>query len=102
AFRRPLAAQVSSQAKGYKVLLEILMANAGNLRIKEIPIRFRDRRHGASKLSLTHQFAYLQRLMTLAGGAVSMNTAGRFAVVGLLGVVVDALTFQWMISRDTG
>lgn len=102
AFRRPLAAQVSSQAKGYKVLLEILMANAGNLRIKEIPIRFRDRQHGASKLSLTHQFAYLQRLMTLAGGAVSMNTAGRFAIVGLLGVVVDALTFQWMINRDTG
>ncbi len=102
AFRRPLATRVSSQAEGYKVLLEILMANDGNLRIKEIPIRFRDRLHGASKLSLAHQFTYLQRLMTLAGGAVSMNTAGRFAVVGLLGVVVDALTFQWMISRDSG
>ncbi len=102
AFRRSLAARVSDQAEGYKVLLEILMANDGDLRIKEIPIRFRDRLHGVSKLSFAHQLTYLQRLMTLAGGVISMNTAGRFAVVGLLGVVVDALTFQWMISHDAG
>ncbi|MBX3640746.1 MAG: glycosyltransferase family 39 protein [Nitrosomonas sp.] len=102
AFRRQLATKVSDQARGYKVLLEILMANDGNLRTKEVPIHFRDRMHGVSKLSLTHQLAYLQRLMALAGGVVSATTASRFAVVGLLGVVVDALTFQWMINRDAG
>jgi len=102
AFRRQLAATVSDQAKGYKVLLEILMANNGNLRIKEIPISFRNRVFGTSKLSFSHQIDYLQRLMTFAGGTFSTNTASRFAVVGLLGVIVDALTFQWMISQETG
>ncbi len=102
AFRRELAATVSEQAHGYKILLEILMVNDGNLRIKEIPICFRDRAHGTSKLSLSHQLVYLQRLMALAGGAVSVGTAGRFAVVGLLGMIVDAIVFQWAISRDAG
>ncbi|HBV21962.1 MAG TPA: glycosyltransferase family 39 protein [Nitrosomonas sp.] len=102
AFRRELAATVSEQAHGYKILLEILMANDGTLRIKEIPICFRDRAHGTSKLSFSHQLVYLQRLLTLAGGTVSKNTAGRFAIVGLLGVVVDVFVFQWMINHDAG
>lgn len=72
------------------------------LRVKEIPICFRDRVHGTSKLSFSHQLAYVQRLITLSGGSLSVNTAGRFALVGLFGVVVDALVFQWMISHDAG
>lgn len=102
AFRRELAKTVSSSAHGYKILLELLMANQGKLRVTEVPICFRDRAHGLSKLSFTHQKAYLQRLITLAGGTVSLSTAGRFALVGLLGVLIDALVFQWMISRDAG
>ncbi len=102
AFRRELAKTISSNAQGYKFLLELLMANQGKLRVTEIPIRFRDRTHGTSKLSFSHQRSYLQRLMTLAGGTVSLNTASRFAVVGLFGVVIDAFVFQWMISREAG
>ena len=102
AFRKELAATVSKQAHGYKILLEILMANDGNLRIKEIPICFRDRVHGTSKLSFSHQLAYMQRLMALAGGVITKRTAGRFALVGLLGVLVDVFVFQWMISHDAG
>lgn len=102
AFKRKLVDNVSDNAQGYKILLEMLMANAGKLRVKEIPICFRNRIHGTSKLSFSHQLAYLQRLITLAGGSISVNTAGRFAVVGLLGVIVDVVVFQWMISRDAG
>lgn len=102
AFRRELAASISSHAHGYKILLELLMANQGKLRVTEIPICFRDRAHGTSKLSFFHQQAYIQRLITLAGGTVTLNTAGRFAIVGLLGVLIDAVIFQWMISRDAG
>lgn len=102
AFRRELAASISNHAHGYKILLELLMANQGKLRVKEVPICFRDRTHGTSKLSFSHQQAYIQRLITLAGGTVTLNTAGRFAMVGLLGVVIDAFIFQWMISRDAG
>ncbi|MBP6058227.1 MAG: glycosyltransferase family 39 protein [Nitrosomonas sp.] len=102
AFRRELAASISNNAHGYKILLELLMANHGKLRVTEIPICFHDRTHGTSKLSFSHQRAYVQRLITLAGGTVTLNTAGRFAVVGLLGVLIDAIVFQWMISRDAG
>lgn len=102
AFRRELANSISNEAQGYKILLELLMANHGKIRTTEIPICFRDRTHGTSKLSLFHQQAYLQRLITLAGGTATLNTAGRFAIVGLIGVVIDALVFQWMMAQSAG
>jgi dolichol-phosphate mannosyltransferase len=102
AFRRELAATIAERARGYKILLELLMAGQGKLRVVEVPICFRDRMHGSSKLSLRHQWTYLQRLMALAGGTVSAGTAGRFAAVGLLGVAVDVLLFQWLMSRGAG
>ncbi|WP_297325673.1 glycosyltransferase family 39 protein [Nitrosomonas sp.] len=102
AFRRELAQSISNNARGYKILLELLMANHDKLRVTEVPICFHDRTHGTSKLSFSHQLAYVQRLITLAGGTVTLNTAGRFAAVGLFGVLIDAIVFQWMISRDAG
>ncbi|SFP56362.1 dolichol-phosphate mannosyltransferase [Nitrosomonas cryotolerans] len=102
AFRRELSAHISDKAYGYKILLELLMAGQGKYRILEVPICFRDRMHGTSKLSISHQWAYLQRLMILAGGAINVNTAGRFALVGLLGVFIDAFVFQWLINQAAG
>lgn len=99
AFRKDLASLVTGRARGYKILFELLMAGQSQLRVTEVPICFRDRTRGSSKLSFSHQWTYLQRLMTLAGGTVSFGTAGRFAAVGLLGVVVDALILQWMLGR---
>ena len=51
AFRRELTASISDNAHGYKILLELLMANQGKLRVIEVPICFHDRTHGTSKLS---------------------------------------------------
>lgn len=99
AFRRELAANIPDQAYGYKILLELLMANHGKIRVIEIPICFHDRIRGSSKLSLTHQQAYIQRLITLAGGTITLGTASRFATVGLLGVLIDAAIFQWMLNN---
>lgn len=101
AFRRELIKNIPENARGYKILLELLMAGQGQLRVKEIPICFRDRTYGNSKLSFSHHLIYLQRLITLAGGTASFHTASRFAVVGFLGVFVDVLIFQWMISQGT-
>lgn len=67
--------------------------------VLEIPICFRDRTHGTSK-SLFSSASRLQRLITLAGGTATLNTAGRFAIVGLIGVVIDALVFQWMMATE--
>lgn len=102
AFRREVAASISNQAYGYKILLELLMANQGKLRVIEVPICFHDRTQGTSKLSLSHQQAYVQRLITLAGGTATLNTAGRFALVGLSGALIDAFIFHWMLSHDAG
>ena len=78
------------------------MGGQGKLSIVEVPINFRARAQDSSKLSFRSQWTYLQRLMTLAGGTVSFGTASRFAAVGLLGVAVDALLFQWLMSRGAG
>jgi dolichol-phosphate mannosyltransferase len=102
AFRRELAATIAESAHGHKILLELLMAGQGKLRVVEVPICFHDRTHDTSKLSFRPQWAYLQRLMTLAGGTVSVGTAGRFAAVGLLGVAIDALLFQFLMSHGFG
>lgn len=102
AFRKELAQNIPEKARGYKILLELLMANQGKLRIKEVPICFRDRTHGSSKLSFAHNLIYLQRLITLAGGTASLHTASRFAFVGFLGVFVDVLIFQLLIGQGAG
>lgn len=102
AFRKELARSIPQKAHGYKILLELLMAGQGKLRIQEIPICFRDRTHGSSKLSFEHSLIYLQRLITLAGGTASLHTASRFALVGFLGIFVDVLVFQFLISQGSG
>jgi dolichol-phosphate mannosyltransferase len=102
AFRRDLASTIAENARGYKILLELIMAGQGKFRVIEVPICFRDRTLGSSKLSFVHQWTYLQRLMVLAGGTVSIGTASRFAAVGLFGVAVDALLFHWLMSREVG
>ena len=102
AFRRELISTISGQAHGYKILLELLMAGQGKLRVVEVPICFRDRTRGASKLSFHHQWAYLQRLIALAGGAVSVDNPVRFILLGLLCALIDIGLFQLMASNGAG
>ena len=104
AFRRELAGTLAGHTCGrsHEILLELLMAGQGKLKVAEVPIRFHGRTRDTSGLSFHAPWAYLQRLMTLAGGAVTFGTASRFAMVGLLGVIVDALLFQWLMSRGAG
>lgn len=46
---------------GYKIGLEILV-KAGFTRLREVPIHFRDRRYGESKLTIREQVNYLRHL----------------------------------------
>ena len=102
AFRREVAGIIAERASGYKILLELLMAGQGKLRVTKVPICLRDRVHGASKLAFSQQWTYLRHLMTLGSGTVSTGTASHFAAAGLLGIFVDALLFQWLMSDGTG
>jgi dolichol-phosphate mannosyltransferase len=52
------------QPVGYKIALELLVKSRAT-RIQEIPIQFRPRRCGTSKLTLTQQLRYLWHLFLL-------------------------------------
>ncbi len=93
AVRRNFLINVDPNAAGFKIGLEVIAAAGDGIRASEIPIAFRDREHGTSKIGIK-QFAHFgRRLMVLAGGAVSIGTASRFASVGVLGIGVDYAMF---------
>jgi dolichol-phosphate mannosyltransferase len=78
---------------GYKIGLELLVKCRCRT-IKEIPITFRNRLHGESKLTLREQINYLKHLKRLFEYKTG-RLAGpvQFALVGLSGLVVDLLAF---------
>ena len=77
---------------GYKIALELIVR--GGLRVREVPIAFRDRERGASKLDLCAQLAYLRHLHRLYlakfGGAARVAS---FLAVGATGFVVDVACY---------
>jgi len=102
AVRRDCLLVVDPTAAGFKIGLEVLAVGGDALRVAEVPITFSDRVYGTSKIGLLQMAAYARRLMVLAGGAVSMGTAARFATVGLLGLGVDFLIFNALFAAGTG
>ncbi len=100
AVRRQPLLDVDPKAEGFKIALEVMLGRHPDLRITEVPISFRDRTHGQSKMSLGQVSAYLRRLAALLGGLVSTSTVTQFALVGLLGMVVDLGGFQ--LLRNAG
>ncbi len=91
--RQPLL-DVDPEAEGFKIGLEVMLGRHSDLRVAEVPIVFRDRTLGQSKMSLGQVSAYLRRLAALLGGLVSTSTVTQFALVGILGMVVDLGGFQ--------
>ena len=102
AVRKDLITTIPEHARGYKILLELLVAGREKIKAVEVPICFRDRTRGTSKLSFSHQWTYLQRLISLAGGTASVSTASKFALVGLCGVIIDTLLFQILVVYEAG
>lgn len=96
AVRRERLLAVPADAAGFKIGLEVIAHGGGQLRVSEIPIVFTDRVHGESKIGYGQMITYLRRLLVLAGGAVSAGGTLRFAAVGLLGMLVDLIAFQFM------
>ena len=82
---------------GFKIALELMVR--GELRVREVPIRFRDRDRGASKMGWRQQIGFLRHLYRLYthrhGGPVRLMC---FALVGASGFVIDIacyLGLQW-------
>ncbi|HOX06237.1 MAG TPA: glycosyltransferase family 39 protein [Planctomycetota bacterium] len=102
AVRRDLLMAVPRTARGFKIGLEVLARGVDSLRVAEVPITFRDRSAGESKMRPGVGLAYLQQLAGLAGGAVSPGTAARFLLAGAAGLVTDLLLFQLLLRAGWG
>ena len=95
--RRTLPDPRTLQPIGYKIALELMVR--GRLRVKEVPIGFRDRVRGKSKMGWRQQIDFLRHLYLLYvhrhGGPLRVLC---FALVGASGFVIDLvcyLALQW-------
>ncbi len=90
AMRRPvfeaLAPRLSAQ--GFKILLDIIASVPEPLRTSEVPLSFRARRHGESKLDNLVAAEFLGLLAAKATGDVVSIRFVLFALVGGFGVLV--------------
>lgn len=83
---------------GYKIGLEILV-KSGAEKIAEVPIHFRDRRHGKSKLSVRQQLYYLRHLRWLYQFKYPrLAEIGHICVVGGSGFFLDILCFTALLK----
>jgi len=73
---------------GYKILLDVLASSAGQLRWRELPYEFRDRRAGTSKVDSVVLWEYLLLLVDKLLGRRLPPRFTSFALVGGIGVAV--------------
>jgi dolichol-phosphate mannosyltransferase len=82
---------------GYKIGLELIV-KCGCTRVVELPIHFRDRRLGQSKLGVREQMNYLRHLTRLADFKFGpWSQLGQFYVVGASGMGVDLLSYALLL-----
>ena len=86
------------QPIGYKIALELMVR--GKLRVREVPIEFRDRSLGSSKMNWRQQLNFMRHLYRLYrykfGGPARLLC---FILVGTSGLVIDVAVYlglQWI------
>lgn len=97
-FRREFLGDVDTlRPMGYKIGLEIMVRGKFQ-EVREVPISFRDREVGQSKMNLDQQLKYLRHLRRLYlyrfGGLAEFI---HFGVVGASGFIVD-VTFYYLLQ----
>jgi dolichol-phosphate mannosyltransferase len=58
AIRRECLLRFANQAAGFKIVFETIVRAGGSLRVREVPIVFRDRQRGTSKMSLAQAIRF--------------------------------------------
>src|SRR5579872_1032485 len=82
----------SLSGQGFKILLDLFASSPRPLAFAEVPLNFRQRLHGESKLDAMVVWEYLMLvLQKLVGPAVPVRFL-LFAMIGALGVVTHLLT----------
>lgn len=92
------AAVYNLSSQGYKILLDLISAHPGELRIVDVPYTFRSRRAGASKISpmVLAEFAFLM-VGKLSRGLIPPRFV-LFALVGGLGLGVHVAALSALLS----
>lgn len=86
---------------GFKILLDIFSATERPLRFREIPITFRQRQAGASKLDHAVLWEYLLMLTQKLVGPLIPVRFIAFSMIGGIGVIVH-MAVLWPILRLAG
>jgi len=87
--------------RGFKILLDLIAAARGEVRIAELPYRMRSRLHGESKLSARVIAEFFMLILYHLFGRLLPARFFLFAAVGGTGVVVH-LAVLWAAFRLTG
>ena len=85
---------------GFKFLYELLSVSEGKFKVGEVPLNFRPRQRGSSKLDQAIVWDWLVSLLHTVTGRIMPRRAIRFALVGLAGMAIHAAIF--FILRTTG
>ncbi|HTQ71889.1 MAG TPA: glycosyltransferase [Acidocella sp.] len=93
-----LAARLTGQ--GFKILLDLILASPRVLKIVEIPYKFRPRTAGESKLDVLVLAQFAGLLLDKALRGVVPLRFISFALVGVVGVLVNILVLQ--LARGAG
>ena len=84
-------------AIGFKILLDIVLSAGPELRIAEVPYRFRLREHGESKLDAMVGLEYLELLIDKHLGNLVNVRFVLFGMVGAVGVGVHLLILRGLL-----
>jgi dolichol-phosphate mannosyltransferase len=120
ALKRHIIEGIKIDSEGYKILLEILV-KAKNVRVKEIPYMFTDRRAGKSKLdkgvmldyvkAVYHLYRYGQKSAKATSrlkreekrkSVLFFSKAGRFYTVGASGLLLNYFVSVFLTNSHIG
>ena len=98
AVRKDLLTSIPSDAAGFKIALEVLVRGGDSLRVGEVPIAFRDRELGQSKMGTGVILTYFRRLLALSGWRESNDSAKTALLKSALVWVVDFAVFALLLG----
>lgn len=99
ALKRERLVSVKDKVYGFKIGLELLATGERELRVKEVPIVFRDRQYGTSKMETSIIVDYLHQLLILAGVHLFPGSITTVCKI-LLGVFfIDAMTMTYGVEH---
>ena len=86
--------------RGFKILVDLLASSPTPLRIMELPMRFRPRNSGSSKLDLSVELAFLAMLLEKTGGGIVSPRFLAFSLVGGTGILVHLVVLRLALAAS--